>query len=385
MAEGSTTRPRLVVDASAWCGWRGLGRYAVQMAVALVESGQIDLVPCAHSDDWGPWPIPQQLREKTLVWRSSSLPWHSLRMPVLARRCRPQAVWFPANEAATWGCRPYVLTVHDVAQAHFPERFFSGREEHQRYLRRLRRAVRRAARVVTDADFSRRDISEVTGCPPDKIVVIPPGVDPVFRPLPRAESRAAVARLGVSSPYVLYVGGFDFRKNLERLLEAFAILVAQGRRETLVLVGSSGRNHRMRPDLQAAATRYGVSHRVAFLEGTVSDDLTLRALYSGASVFVFPSLFEGFGLPPLEAMACGTPVVCSTAASLPQVVGDAAVKVDPEDVEAMARAMASVLDDEQLRAGLREAGLRRAAAHTWESAARQFLRLAWEPVVYPGA
>ena len=380
MIDRAEARPRLAMDASAWCGSRGLGRYAVQMAIALAHSGELELVPCTHSDRWGPWTIPPELAEKTLVWHSSHLPWSSLRMPLLARRCRPQAVWFPANEAATWGCQPYILTLNDVAQAHYPEKFFARVRDHEHYLTRLKSAVARAARLVTISDYSRRDIAAVTGCSVEQIAMIPLGVDPVFRPVPAEESGRVRRALELEGPYLLYVGGYDFRKNLERLIEAFALLCSRGHRETLVLVGSGGANQRVYPDLRASATRYGVSNRVRFLEGTVGDDLTLRALYNGASVFVFPSLFEGFGLPPLEAMACGTPVVCSTAAALPQVVGEAAVQVDPEDAEGMAQAVARVLDDEELRGRLRAAGRDRAAGYTWAGAAAQFLRLAWQPV-----
>ncbi len=375
--------PRVVMDASAWCGSRGLGRYAAQMAAALAATGEVAVVPCSHSATWGPWTIPDDLAAQAVVWPASRLPWHGLRMPLLAGWLRPDAVWFPANEAAHWGCRPYLLTLHDVAQAHFPERFFAGSGEYQRFTRRLQRSVERAARIVTDAEFTKRDIVALTGCAPEHIAVVPLGVDPVFQPLDPQEAAVGAAGVGVEGPYILYVGGFDFRKNLERLLEAYRLVVESGREETLVLAGSGGQGGAFYPDLRAAAAMQGISDRVVFLEGVVRDDGTLRSLYNAASLFVFPSLFEGFGLPPLEAMACGTPVVCSSAASLSEVVGEAALTHGPEDTAALAKNMLRALEDGELRSCLRRAGLQRAARYTWAAAADAFLEKALRPVLGP--
>jgi glycosyltransferase involved in cell wall biosynthesis len=165
------------------------------------------------------------------------------------------------------------------------------------------------------------------------------------------------------------VGGFDFRKNLRRLMAAFAQLVDEGFPHQLVLVGGRGNDPRLYPDPNEAVLAYQLGHRVSILDGGV-DDGTLRALYTGADLFVFPSLFEGFGLPPLEAMACGTPVVCSRAASLPEVVGDAAVLFDPEDLASMVAAMRGALVDADLRARLRTAGLARSQCFSWEKSAQ---------------
>ncbi|HEY3396317.1 MAG TPA: glycosyltransferase family 1 protein [Armatimonadota bacterium] len=373
----TTERPlRLALDASAWCDGRGLGRYAAQMATALAASGRVDLRPFAPDDDWGPWSLSPELRERTTVWRSRYLPWLSYRLPRLVSREQPEVTWFPANEAAPWGCHPYILTIHDVAQAHFPERFFSGVWEYRRYLRRLRGAVAGAARVVTDAACSADDLQQLCGCHPEKLAVVPLGVEAAFRPAPAGEYQPVLQQHQVRQPYVLYVGGFDFRKNLPTLIEAFARLVSRGRPETLILVGTRSRRPAMQPDLEAVVRKHRLGDKVIFLEGTVNDDTQLRALYSGAALFVFPSLFEGFGLPPLEAMACGTPVVCSQAASLPEVVGDAAVSVAAEDASVLAEAMRGVLEDEDRQARLRSAGLLRARLFTWTAAAERLCDLA---------
>jgi glycosyltransferase involved in cell wall biosynthesis len=226
-----------------------------------------------------------------------------------------------------------------------------------------------AARVVTVSSYSRQDISSFLQCDAGRMEAIANGVDPIFRPAAPQDVATACHRLRIARPYVLFVGGFDFRKNLRRLMAAFAQLVDEGFPHQLVLVGGRGNDPRLYPDPNEAVLAYQLGHRVSILDGGV-DDGTLRALYTGADLFVFPSLFEGFGLPPLEAMACGTPVVCSRAASLPEVVGGAAVLFEPDEPGSIAAAMRGILCDPEAGGRLVDAGPAHAQSFSWDAAVR---------------
>jgi glycosyltransferase involved in cell wall biosynthesis len=173
-------------------------------------------------------------------------------------------------------------------------------------------------------------------------------------------------RFGLNEPYILYVGALTLRKNIARALEAFAELNSSHPGLCFVLAGPSTWK---KTPIASLLERLGITERV-LLTGPLTDD-DLPALYNGADLFVFPSLYEGFGLPPLEAMACGTPVVTSNASSLPEVVGDAAITVDPYDVDALSGAMRRVLTDPCLRDEMRQKGLARASGFTWERTARE--------------
>ena len=265
-----------------------------------------------------------------------------------------------------WHRGARVLTLHDLAFLHVRESFSRGQRWRLRWL--VPPNARRAAAVIAGSEFSRRDIETTYEIPPDRIAVIPDAPDSRFRPVRDGAVLAALRRrLGICDRYVLSVGRLNPRKNLIGLVRAFerirprlegpAQLVIAGRRDF-----GTDQLDRM---IAASPCRADVL-RV----GYVSDD-DLPALYSGAAVFAFPSLAEGFGLPPLEAMACGTPVVCSSAASLPEVVGDAAMLVRPGDVEELAEALWCVLAEPELRARLAGRGLEHAARFTWEAAARR--------------
>jgi glycosyltransferase involved in cell wall biosynthesis len=200
---------------------------------------------------------------------------------------------------------------------------------------------------------------------------VPEGVSARFAPVERPEAIAALrARYGLERPYLLHVGRLDPGKNLRTLLAALAELRDGGAPHDLVLAGPPGWKNE---GFFRLLRELDLEGRVRLL-GYVPD-ADLPALYTAADVFVFPSLYEGFGLPPLEAMACGTPVVASSRSAMPEVLGDAAVLVDPRDARALAGAVRRVLDDGPLRSGLRQAGLRRAEAYSWEAAARATVRV----------
>ena len=266
-----------------------------------------------------------------------------------------------------------LLTVHDLSFLRCPEAFVPAL---RRYLERVvPRSVARADRVLADSEATRADLIALLGVPPEKVQVLYSGVHPRFCPRPEPDETARLrARYGLGdAPYVLSVGTLQPRKNYVRLIRAFVQLTNQPTNQptnqlTNQLVIAGGRGWLYEETL-AEAGKY--PDRVRIL-GFV-DDGDLPALYRNAALFVFPSLYEGFGLPVLEAMACGVPVVCSNASSLPEVAGDAALLVDPLDTDGLTMAMARVLEDPDLRRGMIARGLEQAARFTWERAALQLL------------
>jgi glycosyltransferase involved in cell wall biosynthesis len=262
-----------------------------------------------------------------------------------------------------WSAAPVVLTVHDICYATNPE-WFSDRD-----LRVLSsnvpRSIRAAAHVITDSQSARDQIIEHYRVPESKISVIPIGPGPAAAPISLEEARMELAEMGIDPEraYLLAVGNLQPRKNLVRLLEAFKELVgARGHDLDLVIVGP--RHFRAEDAIAASAP---VGERVRFT-GYVTDR-QLAAFYRCSIAFVFPSLYEGFGLPALEAMSHGIPVACSNAGSLPEVCGDAAVLFDPHSVEAITAAVDRVIGDADLRQRLSGAGKARARDFSWNRCA----------------
>ena len=265
--------------------------------------------------------------------------------------------------APVWSAAPIVLTVHDICYATNPE-WFSERD-----LRVLNavipRSIRQAAHVITDSNSARQEIIGRYGVPEAKISAIPIGPGAGASPISTEEARAALLALGLSpaKPYLLAVGNLQPRKNLERLIQAFQVLVRdRGHDIDLVIVGPK----RFHADLIVDAAR-SLADRVHFT-GYITD-AQLAACYRCSTAFVFPSLYEGFGLPALESMAQGAPVACSTAGALPEVCGRAAVYFDPRSVDAMVDAVEKILGDANLRKSLVEAGLSRAREFSWRRTA----------------
>ncbi|MDH7488469.1 MAG: glycosyltransferase family 1 protein [Anaerolineae bacterium] len=256
-----------------------------------------------------------------------------------------------------------VVTVYDVSFALFPESF---RPFNRWYLTTMtRRSVRKARAVLAISQNTADDLHRLWGVPREKIHLAYCGVDDIFRPLPASEVASFREANGLPAQYILFVGTLEPRKNVVRLVEAFALLKKQDLPHKLVLAGGKGW---MYEPIFAAVERLGLASDVIFPGFVPRQELPLW--YNGAAGFVYPSLYEGFGLGPLEAMACGTPVVVSDRASLPEVVGDAGLTVPPDDVSALAEAMAAILREPSLAAQLRERGLRRAGEFTWERTAQ---------------
>ncbi len=294
--------------------------------------------------------------------------WHRVRLPIPVEVFTGPVDLFYSPDFVLPPTRPgtrTLLTVHDLSFLRYPDHFVP---KLVRYLERVVPAsVARADRVLADSEATRADLIRLLGTPPEKVEVLYSGVDARFRPEREPGERERLrARYGLDRPYVLSVGTLQPRKNYVRLIRAFVRLPDTGR--GLVIAGGQGWLYES--VLEEAARHPDRVRVLGFVE-----DADLPALYRGADLFVFPSFYEGFGLPVLEAMACGVPVVCSGVSSLPEVAGDAALLVDPEDEDGLRGAMERALEDEGLRREMAARGRARAAQFTWERAARQLLEV----------
>jgi glycosyltransferase involved in cell wall biosynthesis len=299
-------------------------------------------------------------RTSSLSWpgRLATRSWVELRRPRLPARLLAGLDLVHATSAAVPPARkkPLVATVHDVAFRLFPDAYpASGRRFHERA---TRIAVAEAARVLVPSAATARDLVDLYGLEAERITVTPLGADPPPEP-DTAGARRLLDRLGVRGPFLLAVGTLEPRKNLVRLVEAFAEAAPELPEHHLVVVGPAGWGASVEPSKVPA--------RVA-LAGRVGER-ALGGLYAAAGGLAYPSLYEGFGLPVVEAMAHGAPVLTSDRSSLPEVAGEAALLVDPEDVAAIAKGLVELIFDRALRDRLIAAGRRRAAALTWSATA----------------
>ena len=268
---------------------------------------------------------------------------------------------------------PTVVTIHDISFEHYPH-FFSPRD--RLILKTLvPLSARRAAHILTVSQHAKREIIDRYNLPPDKITVTYEAAGEQFCPIDDPAALQAVrSKYGIGDgPFVLALGNLQPRKNIARLVEAFAAAVRNDISPGKVIpkLVIAGKAQWRESEVFQAVQQAGLDGRVLF-PGYVEDG-DLPALYSAAAVFVYPSLYEGFGLPPLEAMACGAPVISTNAASLPEVVGDAALVVEPTDVAALAQALRDVLSQPGLQADLRQRGFARAAQFSWERCAAETL------------
>jgi glycosyltransferase involved in cell wall biosynthesis len=297
--------------------------------------------------------------------------------PIFLHSLHPDLVHIPLNRVPMLMIRPYVVTIHDLANIFFEEEAGRLRMELRQF--RFRRGLERANRVIAVSDSTKRDVESRMGIPPDRIRRVYNAPDPGFFnrvTSPGNEQERILERYQIQYPYLLYAGNIRRHKNVPRLVEAFAVVREELSKHPLykdlrlVIIGDTISQH---PAVRQTVIKSRVENVVRFL-GFVPFD-TLRCFYESAAAFVFPSRYEGFGLPPLEAMACGTPVVTSNTSSLPEVVGDAAVQVNPENVFEIARGISEVLLNEPLRATLIRRGREQAARFSWNWTARQVLEI----------
>jgi glycosyltransferase involved in cell wall biosynthesis len=260
---------------------------------------------------------------------------------------------------------PTVVTVHDLSFVRFPEAFRPFNRNYLNWATRM--SVRRAARVIAVSECTRRDVIDLLGVAPERVVTVPNGVGAEFGPAPAAQVEAFRRQAGLPERFILYVGTLEPRKNLERLVDAYAAWRSRTSSPApLVIGGGKGWFYR---SIFARVQALGLEEQVLF-PGFIPAE-ALPWWYRAAALFVYPSRFEGFGLPVLEAMASGTPVVTSTAGALAEVAGDAALAADPDDTAGLAGAIERALAEPDLAAQMAAAGLRRAAGYSWERTARE--------------
>jgi glycosyltransferase involved in cell wall biosynthesis len=343
----------------------GVRRYTRELLQALVALQEdVDLV--ALGGDPGTVPDGVSHVEEP-AHPPTNLGWSLVGLPQAAQRVRLDVLHAPAYTAPLWGTPPVVLTIHDVSYARHPEWYPYRRDVVRRAF--YRRSARRARLVLTDSEFSAAEIVAAYGLPRERIAVVPLGVDGAFSP-GSSGTRCELPQ-EVSDPFLLHVGDLHERRNLPTVVDAVIAARRHFGGASAVSLVLAGVDRGVGDGLCAMAEDADVPEAVIRL-GPVSEEL-LVSLYRCAIALVYPSLYEGFGLPTLEAMACGTPVIASRAASIPDVVGDAAILLDPMDIDAWTDAIVTVINDDGRRQQMRSIGLARASGFTWARTARMTL------------
>jgi glycosyltransferase involved in cell wall biosynthesis len=366
---------RIVVDYTpALRQTAGIGRYTRSLVGALAELDRehtYTLFCAGERPEAGRWPANFRVRVAPLPERWLTIGWQRLRLPVPAELLAGRAALFHSPDFTLpplAGARG-VVTVHDLSFMRLPECADPGLRA---YLESgLPRAVRRADRILADSANTRDDLVELLGLPGEKITVVHGGVEPRFHRVTDPELlRAVQARYSLPERFILSVGTLEPRKNYPRLIAAYAALrrADPALPQRLLIAGRPGWLYE---DIYAEVERSAMAEHVTLM-GFVAD-ADLPALYTLADLLAFPSLYEGFGLPPLEAMACGTPVVAGRNSSLIETIGGGGILVNATDVPALADALGQALGDDELRAGLVARGLAQAARFTWQSAAQELL------------
>jgi glycosyltransferase involved in cell wall biosynthesis len=358
---------RIGIDGRAFASpAAGVRRYVSELVPALLATddaradARIELVALGGSAD----SVPAGVQRVLEPWHPpTNLGWAAVGLPRAARRAAVDLIHAPAYTAPLHAAVPTVLTIHDVSYERHPEWYPYRRD----WLRRsfYRRSARAAAHILTDSEFSRGEIAAAYGISLDRITVAPLGAAAVFgEGVPPASTSLPA---GVAMPFLLHVGDLHERRNLSIVVHA----LMEARRRlapTALSLVLAGVDRGIGDRLAAMVAGDGADEAVVQL-GAVSEPV-LRALYHGAAALVYPSRYEGFGLPLVEAMASGTPVLASRAASIPEVVGESGILLDPDDSKRWADAIVQVMTDSVLRARLRADGLTRAAMFTWERTAR---------------
>ncbi len=378
---------RIGIDGSCLANRRGFGRFARQALEALGR------IPCAHqfvvfvdapsvasvSVPRGFEVVKVDVGEAPTVAASAAGRRRLRDMLAMGRAVASSGldlIYFPATYSffPVWNVRHVVVTMHDTLALAHPELVFPHWAGRVSWALKEHVAALLADRIVTVSETARRDLIDWFRWEPDRVEVVTEGPDAVFRRLSEgASSDAVLARYGIpsGSPYLLYVGGLSPHKNLPRLIEAFATGAPRDFR--LVLVGDTGDVfHTHIPELRSTVARYALESRVLF-PGFVPDGCLVH-LYNRAYALAQPSLMEGFGLPPVEAMACGTPVLSSTAGSLPEVIGNAGAYFDPTDVVAMSGTIHQLCSHREERDRLAAAAVERASHFTWDACARGLMK-----------
>jgi len=386
MSATETRPPQIGIDASSVVGLRtGIGHATAELLSALGDCWPGDWPPARvwvnsprhelpSEDSWLASPA-FQVRRTRLPGRALLRGWQYLHWPPAEMLLGPvDLVHAPASYIMPVRAARRVVTVHDIYFKYAPQHVepYGGGY----FAQTFERGLERVEHVIAVSEFTREELLKFYPLDPHRISVVPNAVDPRrFNPEPLAEDPAIIKGLGVAPPYLLCVATIEPRKNLITLIEAYArarqILRAGGQRlPRLVITGQPGWGIKALTARVSEALLQDMVTVTGYLE-----DRLLPALYRQALGFVFPSIYEGFGMPVLEAMACGCPAAVAKAASLPEIAGDAAAYFNPRDSDSMARALTRFVTDPHWRGDLREAGLRRAREFTWATTARKTLEV----------
>ncbi len=353
----------------------GIASYVKGLVLGLFrvasDNRYVLLCPKKYTGQGGALDVPES------AWHLIRLPlrnhalnavWENILLPLAVRRARVDLVHFPRFAVPYFRAGRTVVTVHDLAFRRCPGMLT---EKARCYFEAVTsKAVHRADAVIAVSEHTRQDLVDIYRVPLDRVHVVYNGVEPRFCPGEMDVARDRIGRAcGLEGSYILFVGTLEPRKNLVGLLRAYALLRKSGAVD-LPLVIAGGKGWLYEGIFQTVGV-LGLRPYVRFLDYV--PDADLPDLYRGARVFVYPSFYEGFGLPVLEAMACGTPVITSNVSALPEVAGDAALLVDPNEPEAIAGALGRILDDEGLAHDLRQRGIRQAAHFSWDRAAKETL------------
>jgi glycosyltransferase involved in cell wall biosynthesis len=345
----------------------GIGQYILRLTQALAQIARDDAFILFTSRKDKTIHIQQSNVRQQPLWTPSHHPLERVAMSIELAPFALDVLHSPDFIPPRWTRCPTVITVHDLAFLRYP-RFLT--RESARYYGQVDLAARQATHIIAVSQSTKRDLINLLGVPESKITVIYEAAHPLFAPMDKDRARAFVrAQYNLPDEFVLFVSTIEPRKNLPTLLRAFKRLRDNYKLHLpLVIAGYRGW---LVEEVDQALAEVQLGEALRFLGSVQNEELV--HLYNAASLFVLPSCYEGFGLPPLEAMACGTPVIVSNVSSLPEVVGDAALLVAPDDVEGLTVAMARVLTDANLREELRAKGLKRAQTFSWERAARETL------------
>lgn len=350
----------------------GVARYLLNLLRELVNLEGDEEYRVYLSRPIEPLPFVSERLQTKVLTRAPGLTWRHLRLPLAMRGDRVDLHFSPTYFLPLIKVCPSVVTVHDITFKVHPEWFAADR----RFLfdDLFWREVKRAERIITVSEHSKRDILAFLEVEPSRVTVIPAAPDDFFRPV-REEALLSGIRekFGIAPGFLFTVGAIHTRRNLERLIEAVSLAEAELGRELHLLILGTPAPFTPPVDIWGTVGRCRLEGRVKHVEYVSDEELLL--LYNACGLFVYPSLYEGFGLPVIEAMACGAPVACSRVTSLPEVAGDAAAYFDPLDTEGMAGVLVSLLSDDAVRERLALEGLRRAAEFSWREAAERTLRV----------
>ncbi len=376
----SASRSRLHVAINGWFWNRpdtGSGQYLRQLVDALTrvdpEVRLALILPFESSDasiaTLGPnvQLVARSIRPTNLA----KLWWEQVIVPRVAHAADCSLLHVPYWAAPAQCAVPVVVTVHDIIPRILPS--YRGNHLVRLYTALVSATTGRAAAVLADSEASRHDIIRHLRVSPELVRTVPLAFPPHYTPQPEPDDERIRSDLGLSDPYALYLGGFDVRKNLRAVLSAFGIARRVLPHIRLVIGGRLPQSDTaFAPDPRRIAREVGLDGDAVRFIGFIPEEHK-PALYRGARAFVFPSLYEGFGYPPLEAIACGVPVVASSASSLPEVVGEAGVLCEPDDLEGMAGALIRLFNDDTFRDALRRQAIARREAFSWDDTASQTL------------